>query len=55
MDLLKTIEGDMDNTLVTLKVFTRDSPLRDDLRELICAWLVFRSDEGLGYVSFLLF
>lgn len=54
VDLLKTIEGDMDNTLVTLKVFTRGSPLRDDLRELICAWLVFRSDERLGYVSFLL-
>ncbi|OWZ78813.1 hypothetical protein C365_02452 [Cryptococcus neoformans Bt85] len=52
-DLLKTIEGDMDNTLVTLKVFTRGSPLRDDLRELICAWLVFRSDEGLGYAPYI--
>ncbi|KIR53899.1 hypothetical protein I315_03514 [Cryptococcus gattii Ru294] len=53
VDLLKTIEGDMDNTLVTLKIFTRGSPLRDDLRELICAWLVFRSDEGLGYAPYI--
>ncbi|WVN87461.1 uncharacterized protein L203_102643 [Cryptococcus depauperatus CBS 7841] len=52
-DLLQTIEHDLDDTLVTLKLFQRDSPLRDDLKELICAWLVYRSDEGLGYAPYI--
>ncbi|WVQ77523.1 hypothetical protein IAR50_007209 [Cryptococcus sp. DSM 104548] len=52
-DLLEKLERDLDNTLVTLNVFYRGSPLRDDLRELVCAWLVYRSDEGLGYAPYI--
>ncbi|TYJ53197.1 hypothetical protein B9479_006175 [Cryptococcus floricola] len=52
-DLLETLERDLDNTLVTLNVFYRGSPLRDDLKELVCAWLVYRSDEGLGYAPYI--
>ena len=50
-DLLKQIERDLDDTLPTLKLFTPGSPLRDDLRGILCAWVVYRSDVGFGYVS----
>lgn len=49
-DVLEWIERELDDTLPTLKLFTPGSPLRDDLRELLCAWVVCRSDESLGYV-----
>lgn len=55
LDLLKMIEGDMDNIFVMFKVFIRGFLFWDDLRELICVWLVFRLDEGLGYVSYFFF
>ena len=50
-EILDKIERDLNDTLPTLKLFTSGSPLREDLRELLCAWVVCRSDEGLGYVS----
>ncbi|WVR07970.1 hypothetical protein IAU60_005013 [Kwoniella sp. DSM 27419] len=49
---LDRIEMDLDDTLPHLRMFHRGSPLRDDLRELITAWVVCRSDEGLGYASY---
>ena len=27
--------------------------MRDDLHELVCAWVVYRSDEGLGYAPYI--
>jgi len=52
VDVLEKMEVELDETLVTLKMFYRGSPMREELKELICAWIVYRSDEGLGYVSF---
>lgn len=46
------MEEDMDNTLPALHLFHRDSGvMRQDLRDLMIAWTVARSDEALGYVS----
>lgn len=50
-DILERIEADLDNTLINLRLFQHGSPLRSDLHELICAWVVYRSDTALGYVS----
>jgi hypothetical protein len=50
-DILERIETDLDNTLINLRLFQHGSPLRSDLHELICAWVVYRSDTALGYVS----
>lgn len=50
-EILDRLEADMDQTLPTLKLLTRGSPFRDDVRELVCAWVVYRSDSGLGYMS----
>jgi len=52
-DILERIEADLDKTLVNLHLFQHGSPLRADLHELICAWVVYRSDTALGYVSLL--
>lgn len=52
-DTLEVIERDMDRTLPQLKLFIPGSPMRDDLREVLCAWVVYRSDDGLGYVRVL--
>jgi hypothetical protein len=49
--ILEQLEIDIDQTLPTLKLFTHGSPVRADLKEMICAWVVYRSDDGLGYVS----
>ncbi|OCF34333.1 hypothetical protein I317_05510 [Kwoniella heveanensis CBS 569] len=51
--ILDQMENDLDDTLPTLKMFHRGSPLRDDLRELVGAWVVYRSDEGLGYAPYI--
>ncbi|WVF68396.1 hypothetical protein IAT40_003161 [Kwoniella sp. CBS 6097] len=51
--ILDQMEEDLDETLPTLKMFHRGSPLRDDLKELITAWVVYRSDEGLGYAPYI--
>lgn len=49
--ILDRLEKDMTETLPTVRMFVPGSPMRDDLREFICAWVVYRSDDGLGYVS----
>jgi len=42
----------MDSTLPALHLFHRESGvMRQDLRDLMIAWTVARSDEALGYVS----
>ncbi|KAK8849766.1 hypothetical protein IAR55_005102 [Kwoniella newhampshirensis] len=50
--ILDQIEQDLDQTLATLRLFRRGSPVRDDLKEMLCAWVVYRSDEGLGYAPY---
>ncbi|WWC65933.1 uncharacterized protein I303_108555 [Kwoniella dejecticola CBS 10117] len=52
-NVLDQIEVDIDKTLPTLKLFHRGSPLRDDLKEMICAWVVYRSDDGMGYAPYI--
>jgi hypothetical protein len=38
-------------TLPALHIFLPGAgPLSEDLRDMLCAWVVARSDEGLGYV-----
>lgn len=49
--ILDQIDADMDSTLPQLKLFGRTSPMRADLQEFICSWVVYRSDEGMGYVG----
>ncbi|KAM6498745.1 Rab-GTPase-TBC domain containing protein [Amanita muscaria] len=49
---LSLIEEDISTTLPSLHIFNRDSgPLYADLRDMLCAWVVSRSDEGLGYTT----
>ena len=49
-DILDQIEHDMTVTLPALKLYVPGSPMRDDLKEFLCAWVVYRSDDGLAYV-----
>lgn len=45
------IEEDIKTTLPTLHVFMPGTgPMYQDLKDMLCAWVVSRSDEGLGYV-----
>ncbi len=45
------MEEDIGSTLPTLHIFNSSSgPLYQDVKDLLCAWVVARSDEGLGYV-----
>ncbi|GMK56512.1 hypothetical protein CspeluHIS016_0303520 [Cutaneotrichosporon spelunceum] len=53
VDILEQIEVDLDETLPILHVFQRGSPVRDELQELICAWVVYRSDSGRGYAPYI--
>lgn len=47
---LNLIEADIRSTLPTLHIFTPTTgPLYQDLMDMLCAWVVSRSDEGLGY------
>lgn len=42
----------MDATLPALHLFHRETgAMRQDLKDLMVAWTVSRSDEALGYVS----
>lgn len=44
------IEEDISTTLPGLHIFLKDSgPLYGDLKEMLYAWVVSRSDEGLEY------
>ncbi|KAK7058441.1 hypothetical protein VNI00_002075 [Paramarasmius palmivorus] len=47
---LATIEDDIRSTLPGLHIFHHETgPLYGDLKDMLCAWVVSRSDEGLGY------
>jgi len=44
------IDKDMSTTLPALKIFLKETgPLYGELKEMLCAWVVSRSDEGLEY------
>ena len=44
------IEKDISKTLPALHIFCNDTgPLYSDLKEMLFAWVVSRSDEGLDY------
>ncbi len=48
---LHLIEQDIKATLPSLHLFTPGTgPLYAELEDMLCAWFVSRSDEGLGYV-----
>ncbi|KAH9968645.1 rab-GTPase-TBC domain-containing protein [Russula dissimulans] len=48
---LGLIEQDVSSTLPSLHIFNPDSgPMYADLKDMLYAWVVSRSDEGLGYV-----
>ncbi|KAF8634958.1 hypothetical protein AX15_000684 [Amanita polypyramis BW_CC] len=49
---LSLIEEDISTTLPSIHIFNRKSgPLYDDLKDMLCAWVVSRSDEGLDYTT----
>lgn len=44
------MEQDISTTLPSVHIFLKDmGPLYADLKDMLCAWVVSRSDEGLGY------
>ncbi|KAK2460115.1 hypothetical protein APHAL10511_007881 [Amanita phalloides] len=48
--ILSLIEEDISTTLPSIHIFNRDSgPLYSELKDMLCAWVISRSDEGLGY------
>jgi hypothetical protein len=50
-ETLQVVEQDILSTLPTLHIFhPKTGPLYQDLRDMLCAWVVSRADEGLGYV-----
>ncbi|CAE6367749.1 unnamed protein product [Rhizoctonia solani] len=52
VETLAIIEEDIRATLPGLHIFHPETgPLYPDLKDLLCAWVVSRSDEGLGYVK----
>ncbi|KAK7465423.1 hypothetical protein VKT23_005401 [Stygiomarasmius scandens] len=47
---LTLIDEDIASTLPSLHIFHHETgPLYADLKDMLCAWVVARSDEGLGY------
>ncbi|PPQ99548.1 hypothetical protein CVT24_005336 [Panaeolus cyanescens] len=47
---MELIEQDIDTTLPAIHIFHRETgPLYGELKEMLMAWVVARSDEGLGY------
>jgi hypothetical protein len=48
---MRHIEDDSVATLSTTKLYGKNGPMVEDLRELLAAWYVSRVDEGMGYVS----
>lgn len=47
---LSMIEDDIATTLPALHIFHHETgPLYPDLKDMLCAWVVSRTDEGLGY------
>ncbi|QRV80222.1 TBC1 domain family member 14 [Ceratobasidium sp. AG-Ba] len=50
-ETMAILEEDIRVTLPALHIFHPETgPLYQDLKDLLCAWVVSRSDEGLGYV-----
>lgn len=50
--VLNLIDEDIRSTMPTLHIFTPTTgPLYQDLMDMLCAWVVARSDEGLGYIA----
>jgi len=50
-DALENIEEDIKSTLPSLHLFHQGTgPIYQDLKDLLTAWTVARSDEGLPYV-----
>ncbi|KAG8782495.1 hypothetical protein FRC12_020756 [Ceratobasidium sp. 428] len=50
-ETMAIIEEDIRGTLPALHIFHPETgPMYQDLKDLLCAWVVSRSDEGLGYV-----
>lgn len=48
---LDLIESDILSTLPSLHIFhPATGPLYQDLKDMLCAWVVSRTDEGLGYM-----
>ncbi|KAF7303296.1 Tbc1 domain family member 14 [Mycena kentingensis (nom. inval.)] len=48
---LVLIDEDIGSTLPSLHIFHHETgPLYSDLKDMMCAWVVSRSDEGLGYI-----
>lgn len=46
------IEEDVVSTLPSLHIFLpKTGPMYEDLKDMLFAWVVSRSDEGLGYVK----
>ncbi|KAF7971690.1 hypothetical protein HWV62_20140 [Athelia sp. TMB] len=49
-ETLTLMESDILNTLPSLHIFhPLTGPLYQDLKDMLCAWVVSRTDEGLGY------
>jgi Rab-GTPase-TBC domain len=49
---LSMIEEDISSTLPSVHIFHPETgPLYQELKDMLCAWVVSRSDEGLGYAS----
>ncbi|VDC01940.1 unnamed protein product [Peniophora sp. CBMAI 1063] len=49
---LGLIDEDVRSTLPSLHIFHPETgPLYEDLKDMLCAWVVSRSDEGLGYAK----
>lgn len=49
-EALQAIEDDITTTLPALHIFNRESgPMYQDLYDMLTAWVVSRSDEGLSY------
>ncbi|KAF8956059.1 rab-GTPase-TBC domain-containing protein [Flammula alnicola] len=47
---LDLMEQDISTTLPTIHLFHKETgPMYGDLKDMLCAWVVSRSDEGLGY------
>ncbi|KAI0318992.1 rab-GTPase-TBC domain-containing protein [Amylostereum chailletii] len=48
---LSLLEDDVRSTLPSLHIFHPETgPMYEDLKEMLYAWVVSRSDEGLGYI-----
>ena len=44
------MDRDIETTLPQLHIFMKETgPLHDDLKDILYAWVVARSDEGMGY------